>query len=399
MEERKDIGDGQHERPFHGVVRKMNERRKKFAGRRRAEIQHMEAAARFQLFVEQLPGMPYIASLDSNSSNVYVSPKIEALLGFTPEQWCNDPELRIRQVHPEDRTKVLQAIAKAIEGDGGFSIDYRIFGRNGCLHWFHDEARVITDEAGKPLLLQGAALDITERKLAQLELERSHSELQELIGALDTVRIEEQKRLAHEMHDDFGQLLAAMKMDLSTLRQCLPQDDAQAVKYLSSINQLVDAMVTSVRRIIADLPPKILEDLGLHTAIESMICNFESRHRISCRLQLPDTVEPELDARIATAIYRIVQEALNNIAKHAQARHAEVKIEYGVTNMTIWIGDDGVGISMEKMHKTGSFGLIGMRERVSALSGKMQIESTEGAGTMIRIVLPLNVQATPKKRL
>lgn len=396
MSERKSSVDAKHENPFHGVVRKMNERRKKIAGRRHAEIQRMEAAVRFQSFVEQLPGMPYIVSLDKDDCPIYVSPKIEALLGFTPEQWCNDPQLRIRQVHPEDRAKVLQAITKAIEDNGTFNIDYRIFGRDGSLHWFHDEAQIMTDEGGKPLFLQGAALDITERKLAQLELERSHSELQELIGALDAVRIEEQKRLAHEMHDDFGQLLAAMKMDLSTLRQCLPQGDAQAVKYLSSINQLVDTMVTSVRRIIADLPPKILEDLGLHTALESMVRNIESRYRISCRLQLPDQ-EPELDTRIATAIYRMVQESLNNVVKHAHAEHAEVKIEYGAEDMLVSICDDGTGMSMEKMHKTGSFGLIGMRERVIALNGKMQIESNEGAGTMIRIVLPLNISAIPRQ--
>lgn len=253
----------------------------------------------------------------------------------------------------------------------------------------------MTDDGGRPLFLQGVALDITERKLAQLELERSHSEMQELIGALDSVRIEEQKRLAHEMHDDFGQLLAAMKIDLSTLRQYLPQGDLQAVKYLSSINQLVDTMVMSVRRIIADLPPKILEDLGLHTALKSMIRNIESRYRISCRMQLPG-MEPELDTRIATAIYRMVQESLNNIVKHAHARHVEVRIEYGAADMTVSICDDGTGMAMDKMHKTGSFGLIGMRERVIALNGKMQIESTEGAGTLIRIILPLKASPVPR---
>lgn len=172
----------------HDVARQITERRQKRAGRRRAEIQRMDATARLQSLIEQLPGMPYIARLDKNGRMVYVSQKMEELLGFTSEQWSNDADLRARQLHPEDREKVLKAIATAIESNGQYSIDYRIFGCDGRLHWLHDEARVMLDDAGDPAFLQGAALDITERKQAQLELERSHAELQELIGALDALR-------------------------------------------------------------------------------------------------------------------------------------------------------------------------------------------------------------------
>jgi two-component system sensor histidine kinase UhpB len=320
-----------------------------------------------------------------------VSSKIEDLLGFTAEQWCRDPQLRIRQLHPDDRDSVLKTINNAINTKSGFSIDYRIRKYDGSTRWFHDEARIVTDEKGEPLFLQGAALDVTDRKQAQAELERSHHELQELIAALDLLRVEEQKRLAHEMHDDFGQLLAAMKMDLSTLQQHLPQSDSKIVRHLSSINELVDAMVASVRRIIADLPPKVLEDVGLCSALEIMAANFEKRHRITCRMRLLES-EPKLETRIATAIYRVVQETLNNVAKHANADYVEAQINCSETHIKLCVQDNGRGLSPDKLRKPGSFGLVGMRERVSALGGEMKIDSMEGAGTAIKITIPLHLQ-------
>jgi two-component system sensor histidine kinase UhpB len=383
------------EHTYSGILSGINERRRQRVGRRHSEIELRESADRFQSLVEQLPGMPYIANLDNVGSNVYVSPKIEELLGFSAEQWCTDPQLRIRQLHPEDCAHVLEAINDARSGKSSFSIDYRIYKSDGKLRWFHDEARVVTCAQGQPLFLQGAILDITERKQAQAELEQSHRELQEMISALDSLRVEEQKRLAHEMHDDFGQLLAAMKMDISTLQQHLPQSDARIVRHLSSISELVDAMVTSVRRIIADLPPKVLEDVGLYSALEFMVTNFEKRHRIACELRLSDS-EPILEARVATAIYRMVQETLNNVAKHADASYVEAQVISSTTDIKLSVKDNGRGMAPDKLQKPGSFGLIGMRQRVTALGGKMKIDSNEGAGTAIMITIPLNARVPPQ---
>jgi two-component system sensor histidine kinase UhpB len=385
------VSTGQCERSYSGIVSGINERRRQRTGRRQSEIALMESADRFQSLVEQLPGMPYIANLDQVGSNVYVSPKIEELLGFTAEQWCKDPQLRIRQLHPDDREYVLKAINDATADRSSFSIDYRIYRHDGTLRWFHDEARVVIGAQGKPLFLQGAVLDVTERKQAQAELEQSHQELQELIAALDSLRVEEQKRLAHEMHDDFGQLLAAMKMDISTLQQHLPQSDARIVRHLSSINELVDAMVASVRRIIADLPPKVLEDVGLYSALEVMTANFEKRHQITCRVHLSDP-EPILEAKVATAIYRVVQETLNNVAKHAHANYVEAQVVCSDADIKLCVKDNGRGMAPDKLQKPGSFGLIGMRQRVTALGGKMNIESAEGAGTAIKITIPIKAR-------
>jgi two-component system sensor histidine kinase UhpB len=247
---------------------------------------------------------------------------------------------------------------------------------------------MINDANGIPLFLQGAVLDITEPKKAQTELKHSNRDLQKIITLLDMHREEEQKRLAQEMHDDLGQLLAAMKMDLSMLQQRLPQGDPRLLQQLNNINELVDAMVTSVRRIIADLPPKALDDFGLFSALKLLLSNFQKRHQIVSILKAPEP-EPLLRPDIAMPIYRMVQEALNNVAKHAHATWVEVQFDCHDRRLVLQVTDNGMGTSTEKLQKQGSFGLIGMRERVAALSGEMKIQSADGAGTTIQITVPL----------
>lgn len=374
---------------MHAAARNGAERESKLV-----ESERLASAARFQAFVEQLGGMPYIGKLDSKGSHQYVSPKVENLLGFTPEQWCNDPELRIRQLHELDRTDVLNAITSTLSTQEPLSIDYRIHCNDGSIRWFHDEAQVVTDANGKPLFLQGVVLDITDRKHAQEELERSHKELKKLISTLDTLREEEQKRLAQEMHDDLGQLLTAMKIDLSVLAQHLPRNgvkDTKLLKLLDNINDLVNAMVTSVRRIISDLPPKILEDAGLFDALIVLGKNFEKRHQIKCRLHLPE-LAPSFEQKTAASVYRMIQESLNNVAKHACATEVDINVELAEKHAMLSIADNGKGFSSADLQKAGSFGLIGMRERVASLNGKIRIESADHAGTTIYISIPLDAK-------
>jgi two-component system sensor histidine kinase UhpB len=388
--------DKPHQSTFPCSAHNMIERRHHRTGRRQEEIDLAASVARFQSFVEQLPGMPYIRRLDPTGSYLYVGPRILELSGFTQEEWCRDSQLAKQQVHFEDREKIERSYRSALAKNGSYAVDYRIYRKDGALRWWHDEARVMTDHNGQPLFLQGAVLDITERRQAQEELERSHSELQDLVNMLDSLRTEEQKRLAHEMHDDLGQLLAAMKIDLSTLQQHVQRQDEEAVKYLKSINDLVDAMVTSVRRIIANLPPKIIDDLGLLPALKSMIGNFESRYHIKCSLEVSGQ-ELEVDTHIATAVYRMMQEALNNVAKHAHATLVRITVHCTDTLIELSISDNGVGISPDSFHKAGSFGLIGMRERAVALGGHMKIKSSPLGGTSLSISIPTNTVSNTER--
>lgn len=379
---------------FHPLVDRSSDQKIVQTSANDLELERLNSAAKFLSLVEQMGAMPYLANLDATCTPFYVSKKFESLIGFPSEQWCANPGLRIAHIHPDDRESVFAAVRNTLLERGIFSLDYRLFTREGTMCWIHDEARVITNAEGIPLFMQGVVLDISECKQAQKELERSHLELQKLIGALDALREKEQKRLAQEMHDDLGQLLAAMKIDLSTLAKRLPPDQPQIAEQVDTLNDLVDAMVSSVRRIIADLPPKIMEDRGLFRALHLLGVNFEKRHGVVTQFELPKT-EPSLNENIATPIYRIIQEALNNVAKHADATKVVIRLNWTESCLVLDVKDDGKGMGQREMHKADSFGLISMRERVNALAGEMTIESNVGTGTSIRIALPI---AAPDRR-
>lgn len=364
--------------------------RRDISHKRQVENARFAEALMFQSMVDQLPGVPYLASLkEGHGGPMYVSPKVHDLLGYHPEEWASDRKLRASRLHPDDRKKIMQAVADARKNKTDFRMDYRIYHRDGSLLWIHDEARIIASEEGEPLFLQGVVLDITERKQAQHELHLAHQRLQQMIAGLDTLRDDEHKRLAREMHDDFGQLLGAMKMDLDLLDSQLPAQPAGPHQQLAGIRQLADTMIASMRRIIADLPPQALDDNDWLAALQNLTRHFSQRHRIACKLTLPRP-DTRIDHDLVTALYRVVQEALHNVARHAQAASVEVQLDCFHDHLVLCVQDDGKGIAAADLHKCGSYGLVGMRERIAALKGEMRIDSSPGTGTAIQIVIPLD---------
>ncbi|QDZ27351.1 sensor histidine kinase [Noviherbaspirillum sp. UKPF54] len=220
-------------------------------------------------------------------------------------------------------------------------------------------------------------------------VEQTQQDLKNQIHALEARRDQEQKRLAQEMHDDLGQLLAAMKMDLACLSLHIPAGDMKASQHLAGITELVNTMMTSVRRIISDLPPQALDELGLFDALRLMAKKFEERHQVRCRVNLP-ACELHISQQATSAIYRMTQESLNNVAKHACATKVEIKMVTFDNRLELSIADNGKGFSARALQKAGSFGLIAMRERAASLNGSLRVESTSGAGTTIYITLPLD---------
>ena len=289
-------------------------------------------------------------------------------------------------VHPEDRSFVTAIYRKTIAANSVAECEYRIIVPGGEIRYVHDFLEYVSSDGTKKVFL-GQMHDVTERHRMQQELDRTRAELRRSIAALESLRGKEQKRVAQEMHDDLGQLLAAMKIDLDDLGQSLPSHDTKMQQRLHALNDLVGAMIVSVRRIVADLPPKGLEDLGLFEALTLMKRNFESRHRLPCHLKLPQE-QPSLDRKIASAIYRTVQESLSNIVKHANATRVVVELTVDGRHIVVCVTDNGKGLSPDASQKPDSFGLIGMRERTMALDGEMTLESREGCGTVIRARLP-----------
>jgi len=229
--------------------------------------------------------------------------------------------------------------------------------------------------------------DVTERLQVQEKLSRSHAQLRQLSAALQTVREEERAHIARELHDDLGQLLAALRMDL-TLLQKAAVGGASGERLINTMEENLLTAITSLRRIATNLRPRALDEGGLFFALQGLRDEFVERHGIPCAL-FADEAELRLDDALSTAIFRIVQEALTNIARHAGASHVTMYLYRLDGQLLISIRDDGKGINAADMEKAQSLGLIGMRERVWGLNGEITVSGDEPPGTRIDIVLPL----------
>jgi PAS domain S-box-containing protein len=229
--------------------------------------------------------------------------------------------------------------------------------------------------------------DITARVQAEEALRRSKDELQELGAAAHMTREQEKSRIARELHDELGQLLTMLQMDVAWCKGKLPAGDGAFTAKLDRMEALLKSTIAATRRIAADLRPLMLDDLGLLPSIEWLVENFTQRTGIACELTVGDR-DLQLPKAHATAIFRIVQESLTNIAKHAQASRADIAIENDPDALTLRIEDDGVGFSPLAPRKPGSFGLFGLRERASLMGGEATITSAPGEGTTVEVRLP-----------
>ncbi len=205
-------------------------------------------------------------------------------------------------------------------------------------------------------------------------------------SALAEIREDERVHISRELHDDLGQLLATLRVELTLLKQ-LPPGSADAAARLASMDALLLTAIGSLRRIAGNLRPRALDEGGLYFALESLRREFEKRHAIGCQLDaIPEALA--LDEHYSTAIYRLVQESLTNIARHAGASAALVRLQRDQGELRIDITDDGRGIAAGDMAKADAFGLLGMRERVAALRGSISVDGSGGTRVAIRIPLP-----------
>lgn len=228
--------------------------------------------------------------------------------------------------------------------------------------------------------------DVTDRVKSEEALRQSREELRELAIAASSVREQEKSRIARELHDELAQALTALKMDTSWLLERLPAGDEPMLDKVRAMQGLLDTTVASTRRISADLRPLMLDDLGLVPAAEWLAQNFTQRSGIPCEL----SVDPglELEDPHATAIFRILQESLTNVAKHAQATRVEAHLEADGDQLVLMVHDNGLGFATSDPRKPNSYGLMGLRERAYLLGGTVAVESAPGKGTRILVRIP-----------
>lgn len=230
--------------------------------------------------------------------------------------------------------------------------------------------------------------EIAEREHAEAQLRISLDQLRALAARLQTVREEERTSIAREIHDELGQACTAIKMDLALIARRLTKNQTQLRAKVDSSVQLVDDMIAILRRIASELRPRTLDDLGLPAALESQAQEFESRSGIRCSVTLP--YEPlTLDPESSTAVFRIFQESLTNVARHAHATRVEARLERKHDRLIFQVSDNGRGFDPEEASARKSLGLLGMQERALMLNGDLKIEGVPGAGTTMTLTIPL----------
>lgn len=287
------------------------------------------------------------------------------------------------------------------EGDGPFSdirqelrlagrraTDYTLTGRRSDGALFPLEGSLSGIQEGELGVYTILVRDISARKQVHEQLARSFSQLRELSNALQTIREEERRHIARELHDDLGQLLATLRVDLTLAQQHADMTPALQ-KLLLRMDGLLVTAISSLRRIAGNLRPRALDEGGLYFALQKLRQDFLLRQVVHFDL-LADEAELVLDDIRSTAVYRIVQEALTNIARHAEASHITIALHRIDSSLAITIQDDGKGIADRDLEKAASLGLLGMRERVWGLNGNIQIGAdSDLAGTRIDILLPI----------
>jgi len=367
-------------------VREMHTRREHAAAVRALE----RSEVRYKTLVANLPSLVFqwVLTPRGPSAWLYLSKPSESLLGVPQERLEAVPGAFVDLIHEEDRYRFLQA-CKNVMGGG-------VLMWGGRLHsphksepaWIELRALVRRGNSGD-CLADGIIDDVSVRKRFELELLASRAQLRELSGHLDEAKEQERATIAREIHDELGGLLTAAKIELATLANQLPSDRADLAATAHSSEALIDQAMDMSRRIARRLRPAVL-DHGIVPAIEWQAREFSKRMGIPCDVAV-ETEDIDIEPQRSTAVFRVLQEALTNVARHAHARHVNVELELPSGNQVVLrVLDDGVGIAAKDARKPASFGIRGMRERAESLGGTLRVGPARGGGTEVSLMIPLS---------
>ncbi|MBL7046636.1 MAG: PAS domain S-box protein [Candidatus Marinimicrobia bacterium] len=328
-----------------------------------------------------------IATTDLDFRITYYNPMAEKIHGYKAKDVIGKTvqELHTKEkVAPERFEQAIENIRRhgehcytvvKEEKDGTRYIDTRVSG--------------IYDSHGKLVGFSNFARDVTEKLQAEEELKRSHEQLRSLASHLQSVREEERTHIAREIHDELGQALSLLQIELFWLEKRLPKGKIELFDKIESMSKLVDMTVETVQKIATELRPAILDNLGLIAAIEWQAKDFQKRTGIDCQMTLP-TDDVDLDHSMVTAVFRIFQETLTNVARHAEATIIKIELIRKVNELMLKVQDNGKGITKAQIFDQKSIGIIGIRERVNPWEGEVKIKGIPREGTTMTVKIPLD---------
>lgn len=376
------------ERLVPAVERELREARNR--AERRSALQAVgESEARFRALVGNLPGMVFQLSRGEPRDDfrfAYVSEGSTALLEVPPEDLVAKPEILLGMIHPADRHNFIDAMDQSSQEATTVNWDGRIVVAGGDTKWINLRALPRRLENGQ-LQWEGVVFNVTQSKRTEEELRSSRAQLAELSSHLQLAKEEERERIARDIHDELGGNLVGIKFAVSMLASKLEGTADQRRERVKAIEKLVDDAIATAGRVARELRPGILKDFGLAAAVECQAEDFSQRTGIPCRILCAD-YDATVEEPASTALFRIFQEALTNISKHARATCVEVRLVQEDGDLLLEIHDDGTGISPEALRKPRSYGLRGIRERLNALNGSLDIDTPPEGGTRITVRVP-----------
>jgi len=363
-----------------------------FSSKEEAMQALIESESRFQAIVANTPGLVFQFQLDSNGeiNFIYLSDGCKALLGFSAEALKLDSKPFYAMINARDRTSLRKRLEVSANKLKLLNWEGRVWIEGWQdTKWINIRStpRVLNNGA---LQWEGIMTNITQSKNEQHGIEQSRRSLAELSAHMDQIKEHERGRIAREIHDDLGGNLTAIKIGLSSIINRLSTGQKVTVEQAQGLESIVDNTFDAIHRISSDLRPNIL-DLGIVAALEWQATEFEKQLGIKChfsywRTEIPMTTDQSI------TLFRICQESMSNIAKHAKATSVHIDLSATHNEIVMAISDNGVGIKPSDTLKANSFGLRGMQERVIALRGSFDITESGESGTIITIKLPTEIK-------
>jgi PAS domain S-box-containing protein len=352
--------------------------------RRQAEEQRAESQRRNEALVQALGEIVY--DWRPLEDRLYWSGDFTRLLGYTADEMGTDTASWTRRVHPDDLPQVLVEAEACARERRPYQLEYRFRRSDGGYAWMLDRGTSFVSASGTLERIVGVFRDITERKRAQEQLQLSFSRLQELSRRLVEVEESERRNINRELHDRVGQNLSALNVILGIMRNGLAGHSQSA--RLDDARALLEMTSKQVRDVMADLRPAALDDFGLFAALRNHGAAVSARLGIAIRVT-GKALDPRLPAVVETALFRIVQEALNNIAKHARASNVKVTLAEAAGQVRLTIADDGVGFEAARAPRDEpTYGIVSMHERAEAVGARLRIVSAPGEGTRVEVEAP-----------
>ncbi|WP_347987040.1 PAS domain S-box protein [Methylomonas sp. AM2-LC] len=354
--------------------------------RKRMEAQLTRQAVELRTLVENSPDA--IIRYDNQCRRIFTNPAYLSLseamtvdvIGKTPMEFWS-----MLSPSAEEYTQRLNTIINTGRLD---VLEVQRMDNAGQIMYFATYLVPEFDNYGNVTTILSISRDITELKATERHLEESRTQLRALSAQREETREDERKRIAREMHDELGQRLTALRMDIARLRLRFGQDNPELVNQVKEMLLAVDATIQVVRDVAAALRPAVL-DMGIVYALEWLVEDFCKRSGIQCDLHIPESKNFALDDSHSTAIFRIVQESLTNVAKHSEATKVTVKLVRLESDYLLEITDNGKGFDPYAAHKLGSFGLIGIEERVLMLGGKLTVNTSPGKGVQLCVLFSI----------